>query len=404
MAFDPRYTITPSILERFGNAITMRGAVIRLFKNLQHQQKRQLQSLTLLQNARSVMLTEGVACSLEQILAAQQGRPTAFNGQTTATLCGVLAALRLLRHPKRPLVNRPREGGKILHEDVIALHRMVVPGFVREGRLGMSAYRNRDKAKVWNRHSAYPPAKDVPKLMNDLLEWWNEERAKKQYNPFRHMIIHHQLESIAPFPSGNLMVARALALWEMRRNEWDAFGGWDPQQILAAGDYFCKNRRIYAAQLDSVRVDGETDLTGWLEYNMFALCYSLDLAIKKLKLALEQQSTSSRALSLIQETGTGGITPAALRNLLMCTKQNVALLLRPLVAEGLVERRGTGHSIRLVYHPGVKGGKAKGRGSKVLDGGVQGLGGDLQMAPGVSQSTHEPLRNLQRGKQLAKQH
>jgi Fic family protein len=145
--------------------------------------------------------------------------------------------------------------GNWTHRDVLRLHKLVASG---EGMDQGFAGRYRSIG-VRTRGLVPPAPGDVPRLMFELLEWWNT-KARTLPTVLTSAILHYRISDIHPCADGNGRLARALALWELYR------GGFGRYPTLSLNGPYWGTRRQYYAALRAVSRRGE-DLTSWLEYS-----------------------------------------------------------------------------------------------------------------------------------------
>ncbi|MBN1403009.1 MAG: Fic family protein [Opitutales bacterium] len=113
---------------------------------------------------------------------------------------------------------------------------------------------------------APPYPKDVPRLMEELEEWMDSERAASLPAPVRSAILAHRFVSIHPFPDGNGRTARALATSEL----WKS--GYELKGFLSIEEHFASDRETYYKSiqmgLDFNFYEGrhDPDHTQWIEY------------------------------------------------------------------------------------------------------------------------------------------
>jgi prophage maintenance system killer protein len=144
--------------------------------------------------------------------------------------------------------------GNWTHIEALKLHKVVTAGEgMDQGRAGI--YRS---ISVCALGFVPPPPALVPKLMGELLEWWNTN-ASRLPAVITSAILHYRISDIHPFSDGNGRFARALALWQLFRS------GFDDNLLSLNGHYWGKRRHYYAA-LRAVSRQSE-DLTSWLEYS-----------------------------------------------------------------------------------------------------------------------------------------
>ncbi len=254
MSFQPQFTISPLLLLLVEEIASLRqriqGAAIEVpwIPALQNDSRRR--------NAHASTAIEGNPLTLEQVRAVEAGEQLAAADQhSQREVLNYFAGLRY--------VERQAHIGRVRHEEVFALHRLLAGGVMDQGEAGR--YRSID-VRVGD-YSPPAPA-EVSGLMFELLEWWND--AADDLSPvLTSAILHYRFECIHPFADGNGRTGRALALWELYRR------GFDSHHIFSVDEYYWEDRPRYYAALTAVRHAGE-DLTTWLEYCAVGLRQTLE--------------------------------------------------------------------------------------------------------------------------------
>lgn len=151
-------------------------------------------------------------------------------------------------------------------DDILNIHKVVINGLV-----------DKEKSGIWRKKQVYvvnilekgreeiaytpPPAKEVPALIVDLLNWLKQNQ---QVHPIvRSGLFHYQFETIHPFTDGNGRTGRLLTLLHLYQS------GIDFKKILVLEDYYNRNRKKYYEALqtgDTYESRQEVDLNSWLEY------------------------------------------------------------------------------------------------------------------------------------------
>jgi Fic family protein len=184
-----------------------------------------------------------------------------------------------------------------------------------------------------------PPPGEVPGLMRQLLEWWNDD-AGALSPVLSSAIVHYRFEAIHPFADGNRRTGRALALWELYRR------GFNTHHIFSVDEYYWEDRQRYYAALAAVQAADE-DLTAWLEY----CAEGLERTLERVWQRIQQLSAAKGAARLVlrpkQEQllqllrARGSLSPREIWDGLAISKQGAMDLIRPLVKAKLVKRVGT---------------------------------------------------------------
>ena len=325
MAFDPRFKVTPHLLSIIEGISAYRQKI--LSSTIQVPWIPILQREARTRNTHSSTAIEGNPLTLDEVRALEEGRPVPEAGERAKReVLNQLAGLRFVeKNQKKKIITRA---------DLFRLHKMIASHVMDQGEPGR--YRS-----FGVRVGSYlpPPARQVPGLMQDYLQWWKEKAV--EWSPvISSAILHYRFEEIHPFGDGNGRLGRALALWELYRR------GFDTQHIFSVDEIYWENRSRYYAQLDAVR-KAKGDLTGWLEYSAEALHLTLERVLERVeRLAASVPSGTivltpkqERLLHLLRDKG--GLSPGEIWKELKVTKQGAAKILKPLLDSGLIQRIGT---------------------------------------------------------------
>jgi Fic family protein len=324
MSYQPRFTVTPSLLTRVEAIATLRERIQSA--TVQVAWLPALQKDTRARNTHSSTAIEGNPLTLEEVRALEEGVIVAAPERARREVLNYFAALR---HVEKQAAKK-----RLTHEDIFRLHAIIAGGVMDQGEAGR--YRT---IRVRVGPFVPPPPEVVSGLMFDLLGWWNQ-RAAELSPVLSSAIVHHRFETIHPFADGNGRTGRALALWELYRR------GFDSHHLFSVDEFYWEDRPRYYTALDAVRREGD-DLTSWLEYCAEGLQQTLErvwermgqLSITSAREKLVLRPRQEQLLKLLGKRG--GLTPAEIWAALNVSKQGAMDLLRPLVKAGLVRRVGT---------------------------------------------------------------
>ena len=111
----------------------------------------------------------------------------------------------------------------------------------------------------------YASPEETPMLMQELLEWYRNESAKKELHPVQlSALLHYKLVRIHPFDDSNGRTSRLLMNYELLRNGF-------PPVIIKSSDK--KNYLFALSKADA------GDLTSFIEYIAEQLIWSIKIAI-----------------------------------------------------------------------------------------------------------------------------
>lgn len=325
MSYQPQFSISPVLLSQVESITSLReriqGAAIDL------SWVPALQKDTRTRNVHASTAIEGNPLTLDEVRALEEGREIPVpSPRSKREVTNYFAGLRY--------IEKNATQKTIRHDHLFELHRILAGGDVMDqGEAG--SYRSIN-VRVGNH---FPPAhQDVSPLMFELLTWWNEE-APRLSPILSSAILHYRFEDIHPFADGNGRTGRALSLWELYRR------GFDTHHIFAVDEYYWEDRPGYYAALDQVRRDGE-DLSRWLEYCARGLHQTLErvwLRVQRFqskeggKITLTPKQ--EKLLQLLRDHGS--LAPSEIWNLLSLSKQGAMNVIKPLLAAGLIIKKGS---------------------------------------------------------------
>jgi Fic family protein len=208
----------------------------------------------LIKSAHSSTAIEGNPLTLEEVSALAAGREIMVRRKDKQEVLNYIEALE--RIPDFA------EKERFTQNDLIAVHKLVTKETL--GNPNDEGSFRKIQVYVVNRKTdkivfTPPPIGEVPRLVNDFLEWFNAEDTKKLDPVIEAGITHYELVRIHPFIDGNGRTARLIATLVLSRR------GFDVKRFFTLDDYYDNDRRSYYEALQ--RVDPESiDTTDWLEY------------------------------------------------------------------------------------------------------------------------------------------
>ena len=226
-----------------------------------------LRKEAIIHSAHSSTRIEGNRLSLEQVTDLAMGREVMATRKDKQEVLNYLNVLEK--------INNLIGDTSLKEKDILKIHRMVTEGTL-ENPIDCGVYRNR-YVVVGNRFTGEvffkpPENKDVPKLMNDLLDWINSKQAAELDPVIEAGISHYEFVRIHPFIDGNGRTARVLAALILYLR------GFDTKQFFCLDDFYDSDRQAYYQTLQNVN-QKTLDLTSWLEY----FCEGVYVSLKAVK-------------------------------------------------------------------------------------------------------------------------
>ncbi len=237
--------------------------------------------------------------------------------------------------------------------DVTETHIRTLHGLVMgEGRRRKRATPYRDGQNVIrdsrSQRIVYmpPEAKDVPPLMNALVEWIAASERDDLPCPLRAAIAHYQFATIHPYYDGNGRTARLLTTLILH------LGGYDLKGLYSLEEYYARNLREYYGALtvgpshNYYEGRAGADITRWAEYFCEGMADSFESVQRRAREAAEAGASDRsralrrlnprqrRALELFRENNT--ITSLHVAMLFGISQRTARSILSDWVREGFV--------------------------------------------------------------------
>ena len=345
MTFKPKYTITDRILNNISKI--MSGREVIEHSKLIPKWELNLKKEARIHNAHSSTSIEGNRLTLEQVTALSENKEVVATEKDKKEVLNYLKALDAI--PK--YASKKTIDVKLF----LKLHETVAFDTLRNNK-DCGIFRNRQVfvgKRVFDGTSFKevveympPRTKDVPRLVDDFLDWLNSDKIKDINPVILAGIAHYEIARIHPFIDGNGRTARLMASLVLYKS------GFDHRRFFALDDYYDENRPAYYAALKTVQIS-KGDVTKWLEYFTDGVLYSIDKVkdfIKKLGLfpeikageRIELTKKQIKILERIKEKGR--VTNKDLRDMFGVTRQAILKEISKLIGARLIALVGKGRS------------------------------------------------------------
>lgn len=342
--FDPNFKYTHKIVNNLVEIASAREVVLNSY--LVPKWEVSLRKDALIRATHASTAIEGNPLTLEEVSQLARGRKVMAARKAELE---VLNYLRVLEN-----IEKYQEQGKITEKIILKLHKGISQEILEkteyEGR-----YREL-QVYVGNRITGKvifmpPPPLDIPKLMNEFIEWINSDDSYHLDPVIVAGVSHYEFVRIHPFVDGNGRTARALATLILYLRKFDI------KRFFALDDYYDSNRNSYYSALESV--DPETvDLTQWLEYFTDGVLISITKVKEKvLRLSLEKHRNeekgqiplSERQMKIVEHIiSRGRITSGDLQKMFNISRQAAHKELLKMIELNLIEQKGAGKTVYYV--------------------------------------------------------
>jgi len=291
MSFIPKYTITNKVLNNI-TQITAQREIIehsRLIPKWELKLKKEAR----IHNAHSSTSIEGNRLTLQQVRLLSENKEIIATAKDKQEVLNYLQALDAI-----PKYTRH---DKISVELFLEIHKTIAKGTLQDSK-DCGVFRNRqvfvgrrifDGTQFKEIVEYMPPdTKDVPRLVEEFLDWLNSDEAKKINPVILAGVVHYEIARIHPFIDGNGRTARLSAALVLYKS------GFDHRRFFALDDCYDEDRPAYYAALKTAQ-HSKNDITRWFEYFTTGVLDSIN-KIKEtiLKLGLVKKTEKTEQIEL----------------------------------------------------------------------------------------------------------
>lgn len=343
---EPKYLITPQTLSNMTEIAEIKAIIER--SRVLPLNEAQLRRQAILRMAHTSTSIEGNKLAQFEVGKVIEGKAVRAPQKDILEVENYYQALKMLEA-------LTKSKSAITPDEIFKLHQKVTSGLIEREKTGQ--FRPADvyvlddlgDGREMLRFKA-PPASQVKKLIEDLLDWLKESKKAGIHPIIRAGVLHLQFVTIHPFTDGNGRVARLLTQLLLYRD------GWDFRKILVLEDYYNKDRMSYynaenKAQGKNYRKD--MDFTFWLEYFTTGFLVEARKVLEQIQsIGFGKVSKKSEQIFLDRNeiqimdflTTTGAITSDDVVDILGIAKRTAQLKLKNLADKGLLKLEGKGPS------------------------------------------------------------
>ena len=344
--FEPKYVITPTILSKIAEIAEIKAAVER--SRVLPLNEAQLRRQAILRMAHTSTSIEGNRLAQFEVGKVFEGKTVRGSQKDILEVENYLNGLKLLDE-------LAKSKKALTIEEVLKMHKTIITGLVDKEKTGkirpgdVYVLDDLGGGKEMLRFKA-PPSKNVPKLLEDLLEWLKRSKLGGIQPIIISAIFHLEFVSIHPFTDGNGRVARLLTQLLLYRMSWGF------RKIIVLEDYYNQDRLAYynAEHLDEGKeyIQGR-EFTTWLEYFTKGFLVEARKVLEKIQsIGYGQVSKKSEQVFLDKDeilvmdflSTTGRITSDDISDILKLTKRTAQLKLKKLLQNKLIQVQGSGPS------------------------------------------------------------
>lgn len=344
--FSPRYTITPSILDKISKISEIKTIVER--SRVLPQREFELRRQAIIKMVHTSTSIEGNKLARFQVNKVLGGEPVRADPKSIEEVKNYQDALLLTD-------KIAARGKEFDSEDVLAIQKEVTKGILHPSKSGyfrpstvyiVNTVEHIDKVMY-----RPPSAKKVPLLVKDLLLWLKKAGQEALHPVIIAGILHLEFASIHPFTDGNGRTTRLLTQLYLMQC------GWDFRKILVLDEYYNQDRLEYYNALQIEKTYRERigkDITSWLEYFTEGfLVESMRVrddiqitGLDKVPGKGEQIFVDKDEIPIIEFlTTVGRVTSDDVVDILKVAKRTAQFKLKRLVEKGLIKQEGSGTAV-----------------------------------------------------------
>lgn len=340
----PKYSISPEVLGAVSEisevkAIVERSRVLPL-------NQLQLQREAMIRMVHTSTSIEGNPLEEYQVDKVLSGMSIAADDRSIIEVKNYQTALKEVE--KLAEENKPLDEKTILEIHALSMKGLLPPektGAFRPGPIYIVDDMGNGKEKL--RYEG-PPAKDLKKLIKELLDWLKKADKDELHPVLKAGIFHTQFVHIHPFSDGNGRATRLLTNLLLYKDKWDF------RKVIVLEEFYNKNRQDYYNALaygwDQDYKEG-ADITDWLEYFMAGFLIEARKVSRKIE-ALGMSKTQDKAATVYLDPdeikimdfiiSTGKLKSEDAMKLLNIAKRTAQLKLKNLVEKGVIKLEGKG--------------------------------------------------------------
>lgn len=348
--FQPKYRLTNTIVKYLTQISDYRSFILNA--KLVPKWEINLRKEALIRSTHASTSIEGNPLSIDEVTDLMIGRDVLALTKDKKEVINYLSALERLN--TLGVKNHPT----LTNQDILELHGIISKGVLKNKKHEAKYRTGNEYVLLRNRQSREvtflpPPTKEVPRLMNDLINWINTNQQSDVNPVLEAAVVHYEFVRIHPFMDGNGRTSRTLATLILIRR------GFDTKRFFTLDDFYNSDRQRYYQVLKSVHQQ-DYDLTEWLEYFIEGVAISLK-AVKDKIITLgdiKKQNTDESQISLgfsqikIVEFANknGSITNREVQQLLVVSNKTAYQELQKLVNIEVLFSVGSGRSVRYSPH------------------------------------------------------
>lgn len=341
--FEPKYTIKPKTLSNITEIVEIKAVVER--SRVLPLNEAQLRRQAILRMAHTSTSIEGNKLAQFEVGKVLEGKAVRAAQKDILEVENYYQALKILDEMSKTKRD-------ITVDEILRLHKIVISGLVEKEKVGklrpadVYVLDDLGDGREVLRFKA-PEAKQVSKLITDLLEWLSKSKKEGVHPIIRAAVLHLQFVTIHPFTDGNGRVARLLTQLQLYRDDWDF------RKIIVLEDYYNRDRMSYynaEHEVQGNHYQQGADFTPWLEYFTNGFLVEARKAMEQIQsIGFGKVSKKSEQVFLDRDeiqimdflATTGRITSEDVMDVLSVAKRTAQLKLKKLVDNGLLERQGS---------------------------------------------------------------
>lgn len=333
--FEPKFSFTSKIVNTLASIERLYGQL--LFEKL-------IPSLALKLSQENQILATHYSTSIE-------GNPLSPRDVTNIILGDQIPTTKSEKEVKNyfAVLNRifllVKQNAPISVELTLGLHKELMAGIEKTGLGGLrdSGVFVGHKAKeeiVVKHNPPFHSAAEINHALSELFDWTGQ--TDDLHPMIKAGILHHQFAYIHPFFDGNGRLARILTAYFLLLKNYQV------AKYFILDDYYDIDRQLYS---DTLHTADLGDKTGWIEYFLEGIAYSLQAAFARVnkisKGTLEELAGEKRVLVTSREeevlaliVDKKAVKTADVCDLLGVSRQQAHALLASLVKKGILSKFG----------------------------------------------------------------